>query len=66
MCDCNQVLIKKKYDIDTGMGTFEETIAVTYDDRGYIRLGYIDDMSCLDHSENFKVNYCPFCGIKIQ
>jgi hypothetical protein len=32
---------------------------------GYIRLGDTDDMGCIDHSGNFKINYCHMCGRKL-
>lgn len=35
-------------------------------DRGYLRLGYTDDMNCLDHGEKIKINFCPMCGCKIN
>lgn len=42
--------------------------SVAIDCRGdslYIRLGDRSEMACIDHSENFKINYCPMCGRKL-
>ena len=35
-------------------------------DRGYLRLGFTDDMQCLDHGEKIKINYCPMCGNRMK
>ena len=35
-------------------------------DRGYLRLGEVDDMNCLDHGGKIKINFCPMCGIKFN
>ena len=34
--------------------------------QGYLRLGNRDEMQCIDHSENIKINYCPFCGRELM
>ena len=31
-------------------------------DRGYLRLGFTEDMQCLDHGEKIKIKFCPMCG----
>jgi hypothetical protein len=38
------------------------SLGVVVDDRGYLRLVDVNDYSCLDHGENIKIKYCPFCG----
>jgi hypothetical protein len=43
----------------------EYTLAI-FIDRGYLRLADKDDCNCLDHGEKVKLNYCPFCGEKIN
>lgn len=35
-------------------------------DSGYIRLGDPHEMSCIDHSDNFQINFCPMCGCKLN
>ena len=40
--------------------------SVFIDTRGYIRLADPDDCQCLDHGENVKIEYCPFCGRKLE
>jgi hypothetical protein len=44
---------------DTFTGDEEMQIIV---DRGYLRLGFSDDMQCMDHGEKIRINYCPMCG----
>lgn len=39
---------------------------VIFIDRGYIRSVMKDDCQCMDHGEKVKINYCPFCGDKLQ
>jgi len=34
-------------------------------DRGYLRIGCVGDMQCMDHGENIKIDYCPICGRKL-
>lgn len=37
-----------------------------YIDRGYLRMVDVDDSNCLDHGQKMKLNYCPFCGVKLE
>lgn len=33
---------------------------------GYLRLVDLEDCGCVDHSDNIKINFCPFCGSKLE
>jgi hypothetical protein len=60
-----QLLAKEVPDVCFGqiVGTEELQVII---DRGYLRLGYKDDMQCMDHGEKRKINYCPECGRKLD
>ena len=44
----------------------EEKRIVFIDTRGYLRLADPLDCGCLDHGEKIKIDFCPFCGRKIE
>jgi hypothetical protein len=44
-----------------GQYTGDEELQIIID-RGYLRLGWTDDMECMDHGEKIKIKYCPICG----
>ncbi len=46
-------------------GAFEYTNGL-FIDRGYLRLCDVDDAQCLDHGKKIKINFCPFCGNKLD
>ena len=35
-------------------------------DRGCLRLVDLDDCNCMDAGQNIEINFCPFCGSKIE
>lgn len=35
-------------------------------DRGYLRMVDVDDSQCMDHGDKRKINFCPFCGNKLD
>lgn len=65
-CDyCNkekQLLTKEIYDLVNN--ALDELQVIV--DRGYLRLGYTNDMQCIDHGEKTKINFCPHCGRKLD
>jgi hypothetical protein len=68
MCEfCNeekQLLARNvPYEIWGKLSGYEELQVII--DRGFLRLGYTDDMQCMEHGEKIKINYCPICGNKI-
>jgi len=42
-----------------------DELAVLLDSRGYLRLVDPTDCQCMDHGENIKINFCPFCGMRL-
>ena len=43
----------------------EYTLGV-FIDRGYLRFTDLDESDCMDHGQKIKIDYCPFCGIKLK
>lgn len=35
-------------------------------DRGYLRYVDLEDCNCLEHGCRVKINFCPFCGNKLE
>lgn len=69
MCDCSKVMIEEKIPIENPFCKGNIIDSCTYHieyDRGYIRFVDAGDKGCLDHGENFKVNFCPMCGEKVD
>lgn len=62
--DSKQLLTIEVPDITFDQYTGDDEIQVIID-RGYLRLGYTDDMQCMDHGEKIKIHYCPMCGGKL-
>lgn len=58
-----QLLVREVPHVMWGRYAYDIELQVIVD-RGYLRLGLIDDMQCLDHGEKIKINYCPMCGEK--
>lgn len=76
-CENSKVMIRKEYPSISSFGWGDDEILICkpelfYDqvgifiDRGYLRLAYLDDCGCMDHSDNIKINFCPFCGSKLE
>lgn len=47
------------------IGGDEKNLGVLID-RGCLRFVDLDDYNCMDHGQNIKINYCPFCGERIK
>lgn len=61
-CEDSKPLLAKEVATQVFGGyTGDEEIQVIID-RGYLRLGYTDDMQCMDHGEKIRINNCPMCG----
>jgi len=58
-----QLLSREVPHVIWGQYAFDTEMQVIVD-RGYLRLGFTDDMQCMDHGEKIKINYCPMCGEK--
>ena len=54
--------VKEMYDLADDFSLVMEI----RNNKGYLRLGDREEMGCLDHNENVEINYCPFCGKKIE
>lgn len=76
-CENSKVMIRKEYPSATSFGWRDDETKICFSeliyekvgifiDLGYLRLVDLEDCGCVDHSDNIKINFCPFCGSKLE
>ena len=68
---CKPILETETYNTEyyweevTKLRYYSITLGV-FIDKGHLRLVDVDQTNCLDSGESIKINFCPFCGNKIE
>jgi hypothetical protein len=53
-------------DTKINLNQTDEDKFVIFVDRGFLRFVDSEDCQCLDHGQKIKIEYCPFCGDKLN
>jgi hypothetical protein len=74
-CENRKIIFEEEFIDDTIFIMINDFVKIddcSYDnyivfiDRCFLRLAIKEDCSCMDHGAKIKINFCPFCGSRLE